>query len=224
MRRLIVHLGILRFALVSFFLSVPCFSQTVPQWKQFSAIVGHFSVLMPDFPGNPKIDAHGSGSRGAYSFRIYTLYSGKGDQTVLYAVGYLDYASPLAVAAPQNFLDAEVNSILQDSHGKLEAAEKINYSLAQPFPGRELHLSADKLQLENYSFTTASLADQLPPGLAQAGGKPGSPQPRRVAVRMFLVNHRLYVLFCMSQGQNFELRAARRFLQSFQLYSPFLVP
>jgi hypothetical protein len=200
-------------------------SQTAPPWKQFSEIVGHFSILMPDYPGAPKLDVRGTGDRGEYSLRMYTLYSGKGDQTVLYGVGYLDYKSVLAKAAPQDFLDSEVLSILQDSKAKPEGIGKIQYRLPELYPGRELRFTADKVHIESYAFSTGSVMDELPPGVASALGKTGGGSPpRTVLARIFLANHRVYVLFCMAQPGAFDPRAAHRFLDSFQLSSPFLIP
>jgi hypothetical protein len=220
MRRLLLQL------LAVLVLVVPAFAQSAPQWKQFSEIVGHFSVLMPGDPGSPKIDVHDSGSRGNYSLRMYTLYSGKGDKTVLYAVGFLDYKTVFAVASPQGFLDGEVSSLLEDSKAKSEGVQKIQYRAPESFPGRELHFSASNFHIENYSFTTASMLDNLPPGVAEALGKPsaGSKSPPMVTARLFLANHRLYVLFCMAQPENLDPQAARRFLDSFQIYSPVLIP
>jgi len=206
-------------------IALPCVSQTEPQWKQFSEIVGHFSVLLPDYPGNPKVEAHDSGMRGDYSVHMYTLYSGKGDQTVLYGAGYLDYKTVMAKASPQDFLDGEVLSILQDSKAKPEGITRIQYRSPEAYPGREVRFTAEKVHIENYAFSTGSVMDALPSAVASALGKTGgSSEPRTVLARIYLANHRLYVLFCMAQPEAFDARAARRFLDSFEIYSPFLIP
>jgi hypothetical protein len=152
--------------------------------------------------------------------RIYTEYIGEEPKS-LYGVGFLDNKPIPAGTAPEAFLDGLLDSIVQKSNAKLLHTERITIGSPVPFSGREFRLTGDKFQIDQYAFTNESMMAGLP-GLENAPG--ASKGPRTILGRIYLVNHRIMVLWYLADAGAFDEKSARKFLNSFQLGATFFIP
>ncbi len=200
--------------------AAPCLSQAQGEWRMFYELVGHFNVLLPRDPGSPTINIHKEGS-DLIMGRIYTEYVGERDPKTLYGVGFLDNKPIPAGVPPDLFLDGVLNSIVQRSDAKLLHSDRITIGNPFSFPGREFRLTADKFQIDQYAFTNDSMMAGLP-GLENVPG--GQKGPKAILGRIYLVNHRIMVLWCLADAGSFDEKPARKFLSSFQLGATIFIP
>jgi hypothetical protein len=195
-------------------------AQAAGEWKPFYDLVGHFNVLLPRDPGAPTVNIHREGSDLTMG-RIYTVFVGESEPKSLYGVGFLDN-KPIPVGmAPDAFLDGLLDSIVQQSNAKLQHSEKITIGSPFPFCGREFRLAGDKFQIDQYAFTNHSMMAELP-GLGNGSG--AQKGPKTIVGRIYLVNHRIMVLWYLADAGAFDERLARKFLNSFQLGATIFIP
>ena len=200
--------------------ATPSLAQAQGEWRMFYELVGRFNVLMPRDPGSPTINIHKEGS-DLIMGRIYTEFVGDRDPKTLYGVGFLDNRPIPPGVAADVFLGGVLNSIVQRSGAKLLRSDRITVGSPFPFPGREFRLTADKFQIDQYAFTNDSMMAGLP-GLENAPG--GQKVPKAILGRIYLVNHRIMVLWYLADAGSFDERPARKFLSSFELGSTIFIP
>ncbi len=200
--------------------AAPGFPQVQGEWRMFYELVGHFNVLMPHDPGSPTVNIHREGS-DLIMGRIYTEYLGERDPKTLYGVGFLDNKPIPAGVTPDVFLDGLLDSMVQRSNAKLLRSDKITIGSPFSFPGREFRLTADKFQIDQYAFTNDSMMAGLPGLESMPGGQKG---PKLILGKIFLVNHRIMLMWCLADAGSFDERLTRKFLGSFQLGSTIFIP
>lgn len=197
-------------------------SESAPQWAAFTDLPGHFSVEAPGPLRDPTFAGEGSGERGGYAARLYAVHVDADTGTALYGVGFLDYRSEQPKREPEAFLDAVLASIVRESEGTLERSAAIRIFDIPGLPAREFRFTATRFKIEEFVFSTGSV---LPEAMQKMMGKPSRPAGvSSIAGRIYLVNHRIFLAWAQAERGSHDERAAGRFLGSFRVFSPFLIP
>jgi hypothetical protein len=198
-------------------------AQNPDSWHTFSEIVGHFSVLLPQFPGRPTAEFSEPGPP-QFSLRIYTVRSpGK---KVLWAVGYVDYKELPKELSPDEFLTMRLAQILIDSGRTTMPVKPLQlHGYLKDYPGQEFHVSARKIHIETMNLINGSEMSDIP-GMENVPGMPAAKPPvdSDVQGRLYLVNHRMFILVSMAEPQDLDVKQTQKFLESFQLSSDILIP